>query len=213
MRFACAVEALTQPPSVLRLTIQYISFVVQVCVRWALRRPSPPPPAQRRIAGYVLNARSRDRNPAPCEGSASFAVTMVRGRAGLTSTSNLAASGGPSRARIRLTSCHLLSSRRTSRLHTPCTPTTARHDAWSTPSCLALASCYIRRAHLQAEPINAACEVVPSGYAQRGQLPDGPLDLRLHREWPREVAGQASRGLASPARNAQVAHAVPTVHA
>ena len=112
MRFSCAVEALTQPPSVLRFTIQYISFVVQVFVRWALRRLSPSPPAQRRIAGYVLNARSMDRNPAPCEGSASFAVTMVRGRAGLTSTSNLAASGEPSRARIRLPSCYLLSSRR-----------------------------------------------------------------------------------------------------
>ena len=131
---------------------------VQVFARWALRRLSPSPPAQRRIAGYVLNARSMDRNPAPCEGSASFAVTMVRGRAGLTSTSNLAASGEPSRARIRLTSCHLLSSRRTSRLHTPYTPTTARHAAWSTPSCPALSSCYIRRGHLQAEPINAACE-------------------------------------------------------
>ena len=53
-----------------------------------------------------------DRNPAPCEGSDSFAVKMVRGRAGLTSTSNLAVSGEPSRARIRLPSCYLLSSRR-----------------------------------------------------------------------------------------------------
>ena len=40
------------------------------------------------------------RNPAPCEGDEPLAVSMDRGRAGLTSTSNLAASGEFSQARI-----------------------------------------------------------------------------------------------------------------
>ena len=40
------------------------------------------------------------RNPAPCEDVNLFAVCMVRGRAGLMSTSNLAASGEASQARI-----------------------------------------------------------------------------------------------------------------
>ena len=40
------------------------------------------------------------RNPAPCEDVNLFAVSMVRGRAGLMSTSNLAASGEASQARI-----------------------------------------------------------------------------------------------------------------
>ena len=40
------------------------------------------------------------RNPAPCDGNDSFAVMMVRGRAGLTSTSNLVGSDEPSHARI-----------------------------------------------------------------------------------------------------------------
>ena len=40
------------------------------------------------------------RNPAPCVGNDSFAVKVVRGRAGLTSTSNLAGGDEPSHARI-----------------------------------------------------------------------------------------------------------------
>ena len=42
------------------------------------------------------------RNPALCDGNDSFAAMMVRGRAGLTSTSNLAASEEWSHARILL---------------------------------------------------------------------------------------------------------------
>ena len=40
------------------------------------------------------------RNLAPCEDMHMFAVRMVRGRAGLMSTSNVAASGEASQARI-----------------------------------------------------------------------------------------------------------------
>ena len=68
----------------------------------APRRVCPSPPATKGGARcVVLFARYMDRNPAPCEGSDSFAVMMVRGRAGLTSTSNLAAKEEPAQERIQ----------------------------------------------------------------------------------------------------------------